>query len=205
MEARMVFLKSAVKPADFPPADMPEVAVVGRSNSGKSTFINALSQSSVARVSRTPGKTRLLNFFTYGKYRWVDMPGYGYAARTAQEQGLWKEMIEDYLRERENLKGLVLLMDIRRDWQEEESMLLGWTEFFNCGIVVGLTKADKLSRSARKQRRDHIARETGLSQIFLLSSLEKSGYQELEEYVFSNWIKASPDRIKVLPAKDEGG
>src|SRR3954463_4286895 len=92
------FLTSAVRPEHFPPADRPEIALVGRSNAGKSTLINLLSNRKVAKVSRVPGKTRLLNFFEAGeRYRLVDMPGYGFAKRQEGERQLWREMVEAYL------------------------------------------------------------------------------------------------------------
>ena len=120
------FLKSAVNQEDYPPSDRPEVALVGRSNAGKSSLLNALAGSKIAKVSQEPGKTRLLNFFDYGKqYRFVDMPGYGYASRSGSEILSWQEMITKYSDVRENLHGVVLIMDSARDWQEEESNLSG--------------------------------------------------------------------------------
>lgn len=101
MTIKIDFLRSGVNGKDFPSPDMPEVALVGRSNAGKSSFLNALAKRKVARVSSAPGKTRLLNFFSAGDhYRLVDMPGYGFAARSANEIKSWQQMIERYLEER---------------------------------------------------------------------------------------------------------
>src|SRR6478752_7250400 len=112
MPKTIQFIKSAVLPKDYPIHKMAEVAIAGRSNAGKSSFINALTRDKVAKVSSTPGKTRLLNFFNMAdSYVLVDMPGYGFASRSNSEVLEWHEMIETYLMSRENLVGLILVMD----------------------------------------------------------------------------------------------
>jgi GTP-binding protein len=119
------FLKSASRLSEGPQGFVPEVALAGRSNSGKSSLINALSKNSkMAKVSSTPGKTILLNFFEVeGLFRLVDMPGYGYAQRSKADRTTWASMVEGYLAARGQLCGVVLVMDGRRVWAKEEEQL----------------------------------------------------------------------------------
>lgn len=186
---KVEFIKSAKLPKDFPPGNAPEVAMVGRSNAGKSSLINLLARSAVAKVSQTPGKTRLLNFFTYEKkYRLVDMPGYGFSKRSGDEQHSWQEMIEGYLFNRKQLRGLVLVMDIRREWEDDEEMILTWAEEHEFPVALVLMKADKMSRGAMLNRVKEIQRQTGLQAVFGVSALKKEGHQALESYIFSEWL-----------------
>ena len=153
------FVVSAVEPCQFPAGALPEVAFAGRSNVGKSALLNTLlGRKGLARVSQTPGCTRLLNFFhvttasgSEGKqseFLFVDLPGYGYAkvAKSVHEQ--WGPMIERYLRERRSLRCLVVLTDIRRG-EEEEVQLIRWAEELGLRVVAVATKIDKVSRSER--------------------------------------------------------
>lgn len=187
---KVEFIKSAKVAADFPPGKQLEVAIVGRSNAGKSSFINLLARSKVALVSQTPGKTRLLNFFDYqGEFRLVDMPGYGFASRAGDEQFSWQEMVEGYLFHREQLRGLVLVMDIRRSWDDEEELIKTWAEKQEFQLMVVLTKADKMSRSARLQKVKEIQKVSGLSEVFAVSVLKKEGHEPIERHIFSHWIQ----------------
>lgn len=186
----MIFIKSAVYEKDYPEISLPEVAIAGRSNSGKSTLINTLASSKIAKASSTPGKTRLLNFFNVGnKYTLVDMPGYGFAARSNHEMEDWQKMIENYLMLRPNLAGVVLLMDIRRNWAKEEILLKEFLDTLGCPLVLGLTKSDKISRSEKLSLVQKMKKVSGVSDIFPISSLKKEGHQEIEEFVYQNWIK----------------
>jgi len=110
------FVTSAVKPAQYPPADMPEIAFAGRSNVGKSSLINSLvNRKRLVKISTTPGRTQLVNFFAINRaVTFVDLPGYGYARVPLPIKKTWGPMVETYLKDRENLKGVVLLMDMRR-------------------------------------------------------------------------------------------
>lgn len=190
MPKSIKFLKSAVHPQDYPQTVLPEIAIAGRSNAGKSSFINALSNGKVALVSQTPGKTRLLNFFNVdNKYLMVDTPGYGYAARSGDEVFNWQAMIESYLVSRANLKGLVLLMDARRDWQDEEEMLKRFCIKQDLGIYIVLTKADKISKNEQQKYLKQKQKESGLLNVRLCSSLKKTGVLEIEEEVFNSWLK----------------
>ena len=193
--SQMKYLKSAVLPADYPDAKRPEVAVAGRSNAGKSSFLNALAKSKVAHVSQAPGKTRLLSFFDFGAhYRFVDMPGYGFASRSGDEIREWTQMIETYLSTRGNLKGLLLVMDIRREWDEEEELLKQFCGKINLPICVVLAKSDKCNSQERQKLPLKIKKDSQLSAVFPVSSQNKEGIEAVEEFIFREWI---------LPAKGE--
>ncbi len=193
----MTFLTSAVNLQGCPADQILEVAIVGRSNAGKSSLINALAGARIAQVSSTPGKTRLLNFYQGPTYRLVDMPGYGFAARSGDEVRKWRDMIEPYLAARGNLVGLLLVMDVRRDWSDDEENLVAWMRPRALPTLVVLTKADKLSRSAALNRVREIKKQSGLEHVMLASSLKKTGLVELENFVFENWIKPEMERRKV--------
>lgn len=145
------FVISASKPDEFPREDFPEVAVVGRSNVGKSSLINTLvGQSRLAHTSRTPGRTRLVNWFEVnGRFHLVDLPGYGYAAVTRDMREAWKPLVEGYLAKRTTLAGVLLLVDARRGPQEEELDFVPWLVAHHISVVVALTKADKLAKHQR--------------------------------------------------------
>lgn len=146
-----IFIKSAASPADFPADTGREVAFVGRSNSGKSTAVNVVTGArKLARVSKTPGRTQLLNFFSFGDdRRLVDLPGYGFARAAPDVQERWEKTLEAYLSSRESLAGLVVTMDIRRGMTRLDEQLLRWLESRReLPIAVLLTKADKISREA---------------------------------------------------------
>ena len=151
MKVSAKFVTSAAKPTDFPPPRLPELAVVGRSNVGKSSLINALvDQDGLARTSRTPGRTRLLNWFEVdGRFHLVDLPGYGYAAVDRDMRAGWQPLIEEYLSKRDALAGVLLLIDVRRGPEDEELDFVPWLESKKIPIVVALTKADKLPKNKR--------------------------------------------------------
>ena len=190
MPKSIQFIKSAVLAKDYPVHNMAEVAIAGRSNAGKSSFINTLSKNKIAKVSATPGKTRLLNFFNMeDSYVLTDMPGYGFAARSGDELREWQRMIETYLSVRENLRGLILVMDIRRSWTEDEEIMKRFSEREGFPLAVVLSEADKLSHSQKLQAIAKIKKATGLSAVFATSALKKDGCEEVERYIFENWIK----------------
>lgn len=187
---KVSFLKSAKVPKDYPFPYKPEVAIVGRSNAGKSSFINSLTNSKIAKVSGTPGKTRLLQFFAVDdKNYMVDMPGYGFAKGDRQEVESWRLMIETYLSERETLKGVVLIMDIRRDWASEEQMLKDWFDHNGTRWALVLNKTDKLSRSRILSKQNELQKLLRNVPVFATSSLKKTGIEDIKNLLFKEWTK----------------
>jgi GTP-binding protein len=174
-----VFIKSAVKPKDFPPAELPEVAFVGRSNVGKSSLINVLAgRKALVRTSSTPGRTQLINFFDInGILTLVDLPGYGYAKAPPELRKQWGPMIETYLAQRENLKAVVLILDIRRIPSDGDLDMLGWLERYNIPPIIVLTKCDKLSKTERAKQTTLISTAIKRDKSMLLpfSALSKDG------------------------------
>ena len=146
-----VFVTSAAAPAGFPPPEMPEVCFVGRSNVGKSSLLNRLAgRKPLAAVSRTPGRTRLVNFFQVGdRYRLVDLPGYGYARVPDAVRAPWERLVLAYLRERASLVLNLLLVDLRREPLPNDRAALDLLLSTGSPVAVVATKADKLKRGAR--------------------------------------------------------
>lgn len=174
------FIKSTVRPADFPKEKLPEVAFVGRSNAGKSSLINTLvGRKRLAKTSSTPGRTRLINFFRINhKLILVDLPGYGYAKVPASVKKGWKPMIEGYLKDRENLKGIVLITDIRRPPEAEEEMLIEFLDSLKIPSVGALTKIDKLSGN-EKARQLRLFKKSMDGTLIPFSSMTGEGKDEL--------------------------
>jgi len=148
------FVKSAGNKAQYAPDGLPEVAFAGRSNSGKSSLINALSgRKRLAKSSTSPGRTQLIQFFILNReISFADLPGYGYAKVPTAVKASWRPMIETYLKERENLHLVVLVADIRRDIQEEERLLIDWLTLYEHPVLLALSKIDKLSGNQRYVR-----------------------------------------------------
>lgn len=182
------FLKSAVKPEDYPPPDKPEVAIVGRSNVGKSSLINAIFKRSIAKVSSTPGKTRLINFFTLNdEIYFVDLPGYGFASVSQKERLNWQKMIENYLLNRENLKLIIMLVDTRYPPTNLDILMKQWLESFEKPYIVVGTKIDKLNQSEKAKAKKIIKETLDLdegTEIFLVSSKEGTGIDNLIAEIF---------------------
>lgn len=143
------FIKSAVWPPQYPPATLPEIAFVGRSNVGKSSLMNTLvGRKQLAKTSQTPGRTQLINFFSINKaMSFVDLPGYGFARVPRSVKKDWGDMIETYLRERQNLAMVIFILDIRRDPSDDDLSLLDWLEYYRIPFTIILTKSDKLSNN----------------------------------------------------------
>ena len=150
----VTFIKSAFQKDHYPPPDLPEIAFAGRSNVGKSSLINTLvNRKRLARTSSTPGRTQAINFFRQGNRLYlVDLPGYGFARVPVSVKKSWRGMVETYLKERENLKGVVVIVDIRRDLSRGDADLLEWLHFYGIPPILVLTKADKLSRQKARNR-----------------------------------------------------
>jgi len=167
-----VFELSAPKLADCPPGDLCEIAVAGRSNVGKSSLLNAFSQrTNLARVSRTPGRTRLLNFFRLRlrgpkkadlELRWVDLPGYGFAKARREVRDAFAPMIEGYLRDREALRGLLVLLDARRGPLDGDLELLEFCASIELPCLVCVTKCDKLGAAERGLLPRRFAEQLGI-------------------------------------------
>lgn len=191
MRFQVKFLKSAVEVKDFPAQDLPEIAITGRSNAGKSSFLNQFAQGwDMAKVSGAPGKTRLINFFEVDKkYRWVDLPGYGFSKRSGDEQETWGPMVEIYCAQRPNLVGALLVMDIRRDWEADEIQLKEFMEGSGIPLAVVVTKVDKLSRNEVDRRLKKIFEDSGQLPVFGVSNLKKTGGPDVEDHCYKSWIK----------------
>jgi len=180
------FRTSAAKLADCPPDYGCEVAFAGRSNAGKSSAINTLTDNKrMARTSKTPGRTQLLNFFDVGEQqRLVDLPGYGFAKVPLTVKEKWQRHLGEYLRERESLVGLVLLMDCRHPLQEFDQMMLSWAEGCEMPVHILLTKADKLKKgpanSALLKVRQELEQQDLVS-AQLFSALKRTGLDQLRE------------------------
>jgi len=158
---RAEFILSAAAVRHMPPDHGAEVAIAGRSNVGKSTFINVLTGiRKLARTSKTPGRTQLINFFALDDTRrLVDLPGYGFAKVPPQVKRQWQAMIESYLTSRRSLRGVVVLMDIRHPLTPLDQQLLHWCRATGLPVLAVLTKADKLSRGAARQTQTRVQRE----------------------------------------------
>jgi GTP-binding protein len=186
------FLVSAASAAQFPPDVGSEVAFAGRSNAGKSSAINAIvRRQGLARTSKTPGRTRLVNFFELGAgHRLIDLPGYGYASAPQAERRAWVPLI-DALRGRASLRGLFVIVDARRGITPGDLRLLDWASPEQ-RVHVLLTKADKLNRSdGRWAVRTAAAQLAGRASVQLFSALEGEGVEEAQQRLES-WLKADP-------------
>ena len=170
---------SAVKPDQYPESDLPEFALAGRSNVGKSSFINKmLNRRGLARISSKPGKTQTLNFYLINEIlHFVDVPGYGYAKVSKKEREAWGKMIETYLTNREQLKAVVLIVDLRHPPTSDDVMMYNFLKHYEIPCVVIATKADKIPKS-KWQKHMKITKETmdidPNDQIIMFSS--ETGY-----------------------------
>lgn len=162
--ARFEFITTATTPAQYPRPTLPEIAVAGRSNVGKSSLINALlRRKGAARVSSTPGKTRAIQFFRVNEeFILADLPGYGFARVEAEVRRGWKNLIETYLSTRSTLCGAVLLVDSRHPGMPADRQMRDWLGYRKIPTVVVGTKTDKLTRSAWSEKRKEIARSLDL-------------------------------------------
>lgn len=161
-----------------------EIAVAGKSNVGKSSFINFIcNKKNLAKTSKEPGRTRLLNYFDInkGQFVLVDLPGYGYARVNEAEKMKWGDLIENYLLNSRGLKSVLMLVDIRHDPTDDDMTMIKYLYFYRIPFTVIATKSDKLSRSASFKRRKEIADYLGLGidNIYISSSLNRSGAEEI--------------------------
>ena len=188
------FLRSAADARGWPPSGPREIAFCGRSNVGKSSALNALAaRKQLARVSRTPGRTRLINFFDLKvaektrsggrgaehEVRFADLPGYGFASGPREEREKWREMIEEYLVKREPLRALVVLVDGDLGSQPSDIEMVRWAESLGRKVIVAATKLDKLARNRHAQQTDKIAGHLAVPKVIAFSAREHFGVEEL--------------------------
>lgn len=202
------FLTSAPTLAAAPEDSGTEVAFAGRSNAGKSSAINTLTrQKALARTSKTPGRTQLINFFTIGeaRYRLVDLPGYGFARVPEAVRRDWQRHLAEYLQKRRSLKGTVLVMDIRHPLTEFDQLMLGWADEADMPVHILLTKADKLSRGAGagalSKVRHQLDEWEDLVSVQLFSALKGQGVETLAERL-SGWLSPPPAAGSANDASD---
>jgi len=186
------FVISAVKKDQYPVTGLPEIAFVGRSNVGKSSIINSLTnRKKLAKVSQTPGKTRLINFFIINndKFYLVDLPGYGYAKVSKKEQASWGNTIETYLSGRKQLKRVILLVDSRHKPTGDDLVMHEWIKHYGYDEIVIATKSDKLSNNELRKSEKIIKETLKLGKddkFYFFSSLNKKGKDELVNNIFGD-------------------
>ena len=176
-------LLSAANKSHYPQDSIPEIALAGRSNVGKSSFINTLlNRKNLARTSGKPGKTQLLNFFDIdGKLRFVDVPGYGYAKVSKRERAKWGKMIEEYLTSRDNLRAVVSLVDLRHDPSADDVQMYEFLKYYEIPVIVVATKADKIPRGKWNKHEIAIKKKLNFDKsddFIIFSSVNKAGLDE---------------------------
>ncbi len=188
------FLLSVADLAQLPPDEGKEVAIVGRSNAGKSSVLNQLTQNkSLARVSKTPGRTQLINLFALDEdRRLADLPGYGYAKVPPAMKRKWQALLDSYLRSRDCLQGLILVMDIRHPLREFDCLMLDWTQQSNLPVHILLNKCDKLTQSAASKTvrdvKEELSEWTNEISAQTFSASKGKGVKELRE-VMDAWFE----------------
>lgn len=195
---RATFLTSASNASQFPDGETLEVGFAGRSNAGKSSAINTLcDQKGLARTSKTPGRTQLINFFPFDEQRClVDLPGYGYAKVPERIRKEWQKLMESYLGERQQLRGLVIIMDIRHPLKDYDMQMLEWCQHNQTPVHVLLTKADKLKKGAVSKQlltvRKVLKEENFDVSVQTFSALKKSGLEDLQT-LLNSWFAISQE------------
>jgi GTP-binding protein len=178
------FIKSAVKPEQYPHHYLPEIAFIGRSNVGKSSLLNILvNKKNLARISNTPGRTQLINFFNIdNKVCFVDLPGYGYAKVPQAIKDQWQPMIEAYLIQSENLRSVVLIVDSRHQPTKHDLMMRDWLLSYQIPMIIVATKIDKIPKS-KQQRQIKLVKNTlnlqPTEHVFPFSALTKEGFRPI--------------------------
>lgn len=199
---RATFLTSAPDIKALPADEGIEVAFAGRSNAGKSSALNTLTrQNSLARTSKTPGRTQLINTFSLdAERRLIDLPGYGFAKVPLAVKEKWQKSLAEYLMKRNSLKGLVVLMDIRHPLKDLDQDLIHWAVQSELEVLILLTKSDKLAVGARKKVLSEV-REAAMAfmgnvTVHTFSSLNKQGLEELEQ-VLDTWYGAEDSALDI--------
>lgn len=183
-----VFLKSESEFENYKGFGLPEIMLVGRSNVGKSSFINMLAANTkLAKVSATQGKTKLVNFFLFNKeFVLVDLPGYGYAEASKLETQRWEKMIESYMEKAKNLSSAVLLVDIRHTPTKQDVQMLDYLTFHNIPVTIVATKYDKIKKTERTKKLQDIATtlKVGVENIYLISSETAYGKDNIVSRIY---------------------
>ena len=182
-------LLSAANKRHYPQDDIPEVALAGRSNVGKSSFINTmLNRKNLARTSGKPGKTQLLNFFNIDdQLRFVDVPGYGYARVSKKEREKWGKMIEEYLTTRKNLKAVISLVDLRHEPSADDVQMYEFLKYYEIPVILVATKADKIPRGKWNKHESMIKKKLDFDKsdtFIIFSSVNKAGVEESWSAIF---------------------
>ncbi|MGN1259194.1 MAG: ribosome biogenesis GTP-binding protein YihA/YsxC [Christensenellales bacterium] len=163
--------------------NLKEIAIVGRSNVGKSSLINYLTNSKIAKASSSPGRTRLINYFSVNndQFLFVDLPGYGYNEAGKANSEAWGKMMDDYFKNSQNLVNCLLLLDIRHKPNDKDLQMINYLVYYNIPFTIVATKADKLSKAEQGKNRQMLATYTkqGISNIYVVSSLNRTGGEEL--------------------------
>jgi len=195
------FVTSAVRPAQYPRPGRPEIAFAGRSNVGKSSLINSLlGRKNLVKTSSKPGRTQTINFFLINdSFYFVDLPGYGYAKVPVAVRKNWGPMVEQYLKTRQELCAVVVILDIRRKPNQADHDLFAWLTHHSIPQIVVLTKADKLKRNKQGQQRTMIAEDLSkdLSSLILFSATSGTGKQELWKTIAECRIKNPNPKSKM--------
>ena len=183
---------SAIRKEQYPKEGLPEIALVGRSNVGKSSATNALlNRRNFARTSQTPGKTRTINFYKINnEFYFVDLPGYGYAKVSKSEKDKWGAIMERYLQDREELCAIFLLVDIRHEPTNDDVMMYEWIKHFGYNCVVIATKADKISRGQYQKHISIIRKKLQLEKdekVIPLSSSKKTGVEDVWNEIIAQY------------------
>lgn len=183
---------SAIKKEQYPAEGLPEIALVGRSNVGKSSATNALlNRRNFARTSQTPGKTRTINFYKINdEFYFVDLPGYGYAKVSKSEKDKWGVIMERYLQDRQELCAIFLLVDIRHEPTNDDVMMYEWIKHFGYNCVVIATKADKISRGQYQKHISIIRKKLQLEKdekVIPLSSSKKTGVEDVWNEIIAQY------------------
>ncbi len=179
------FYRFANSRADFPPEYYPEIALAGRSNIGKSSFINTLTgKKNLARISGTPGKTRAMHFYLINEsFCFVDLPGYGYARVSKEMKEKWALLLEHYFATRKTLSMIIQLVDLRHEPTGEDKQMAGWIRHYSFPLITVATKADKVPRGKRLKQKKIIAAALGLppGEVIIFSAETKEGREEVAQ------------------------
>jgi GTP-binding protein len=184
------FVKSLTEIKDKPIPKLPELAVVGRSNVGKSSLINSIfNQKKLAKISSTPGKTQLINYFEVeNKYYFVDLPGYGFAKLPKKESDKWKKMLENYFKDNSDLRLVLVLIDARRGLMQIDQTMTEWFDYFKIKYKIILTKVDKLSSNDLSKIRSKVIKQINDDNIISYSSKIAKGRIELVNLLNSEML-----------------